>query len=895
MHAFLIVVTCIVANAMSAPYVPEKTNRVNLNFNTGWKFYRGDASGADAASFVDAGWEQVCLPHTVRLEKRQTSGNQNYQGFAWYRRHFYIDNSYNGRKIFIEFEAAMQVAEVWVNDTKKTTHQGGYLPFTIDITDVARYGAAENVISVRVNNSNNNNVPPGTNQANLDFCYFGGIYRDVYMHITDKLHVTDAVYANKVAGGGVFVTYANVSTASAQVTIKTDVFNENTTARNCKIKSEIVDTSNQVVGTKIDSMSITSQKDTAFSQSMTVTNPHLWHPDHPYRYTLHSTIYDGATPVDSCRTRIGIRWIEFGTFGLRINGQVTRAGGANRHQEYIYIGNAMPNSLTRRDVIKMKQGGWNSVRCAHYPQGPSFMDACDDFGIVAIGCDAGWQYYNSSTQFTQNCYQNERDMVRWQRNHPSLILWEAQLNESSYPDSFGIRLHRIIHEEQPGNQTFCASDANWNGGPAVSFANLFEVNFVEINGTGRGTTGGQWIRELGDDWTEQNDVNKHGRRCHRGVNGALNGFYYGGEAAMLNSANLVFSSYVNGLDQTKYAGCGVWAAFDNNRGFSPHLGAVGAMDLFRLPKFNYYQFMSQRDPNLVIPGATMGPMVFIANYWTQPSPRNVDVYSNCEQVKLYLNGTLVGTQTPTVTTFRSKVVFSNVAWQTGTLRADGLIGGAVRATYSVSTPLTPDHLELVADKCGIDLVADGSDIMAVYAYVKDANGTVMPTDSSLITFTVSGEGKILGDGDARVGANPVKAEAGIFGCLIQSTRIAGTITVTARSGTLNPGSVSFQSLPMTDPIVPERPTTAIIKQPSPRALISSLRTPTGYIVLIDCAGKVVAKKSVSRENYTQLAKSGSPKLWQLSTGCSVNRGVYFAEYMSRDGSEKKIKRMLLIR
>jgi beta-galactosidase len=868
-------------------YAPDPTNRVDLNFNTGWRFYRGDASGADAASFSDAAWEQVCLPHTVRVEKRQGSGNQNYQGIAWYRRHFYIDNSCQGRKIFIEFEAAMQVADVWVNGTKKTTHLGGYLPFTIDITDIAKYGSNENVISVRLNNSDNNDVPPGTNQANLDFCYFGGLYRNVHMHITDKLHVTDAVYANKVAGGGIFVTYATVSTASAQVNIKTDVINENSDVRNCKVKSEIVDSNGQVVGIKIDSMSIGSQKDTAFSQSITVQSPNLWHPDHPYLYALHTTVYDGPAAVDHYRTRIGIRWLEFSSSGMKINGQATRGCGANRHQEYIYIGNALPNSIHRRDAIKMREAGWVSCRQSHYPNAPAFFDACDELGICNIIPTPGWQFYKAGA-FETTCFQNVRDMIRAHRNHPSAIMWEGGLNEASFPDAFGTTIYNTIHQEYPGSQCFGAMDHYWNGSSTVSPTSLL----YEVNYGASGTTGARWTRETGDDWTEQNDSTKHARRCHRGTNEGLGGFYYGGENAMLNSASLVFATYASNYNGST-AGMDLWAAFDNNRGFSPHLGAVGALDLFRLPKFNYYQFMCQRDPNLVIPGTTMGPMVFIANYWTQTSPRNVVVYSNCEQVKLYLNDVLVGTQTPSVTTYRSKVTFSNVTWQSGTLRADGLIGTAVKATYSVRTPATPDHLDLVADKCGMDLVADGSDIMPVYVYVKDANGTVMPTDSSLITFTVSGQGKIIGDGDTRVGANPVRVKAGIFGVLIQSTRTAGTITVTASSGSLNQGTVSFQSVALTDPIVWEQPPTAVKGLPS-QHLTSSTIAQAGSIAVFDCSGRVIAEMKVSRETRARFDKYGYLDLRRQASTSGMKSGVYLARFTPEKGTAAETRRLYII-
>jgi len=158
------------------------------------------------------------------------SSGYSYKGVSWYRRHFYLDSSKSGDKIFIEFEAANTVTDVWINGTHLTTHYGGYLPFMFDITDYVNFGATENVIAAKVDNTNNPDVPIGKS----DWFNWGGIYRDVWLHTTDKLYVTDAVYANTVAGGGIFVTYPSVTTSLAQVQVKTQVKNEYTAAKTAR-------------------------------------------------------------------------------------------------------------------------------------------------------------------------------------------------------------------------------------------------------------------------------------------------------------------------------------------------------------------------------------------------------------------------------------------------------------------------------------------------------------------------------------------------------------------------------------------------------------------------------------------------------------------------------------
>lgn len=184
-----------------------KVHRNKLSFNQDWRFFRGDIQGSEAANFDDSAWEIVHLPHTVRVEPAHCSGGLNYLGISWYRRHFYVDKAFNGQKIFVEFEGAKHTADVWINGKHLSTHYGGYLPFTLDITDhVTADGETDHVIVVKLDNSDMPDVPPGKPQGELDFCYYGGLYRNVWLHTTDKLHITDAVYANQQAGGGLFIT-----------------------------------------------------------------------------------------------------------------------------------------------------------------------------------------------------------------------------------------------------------------------------------------------------------------------------------------------------------------------------------------------------------------------------------------------------------------------------------------------------------------------------------------------------------------------------------------------------------------------------------------------------------------------------------------------------------------
>jgi len=211
------------------PPAPPPTARVDLSFDQGWQFFRPDSamriaspelfSDAKALSLPDSEWEQVTLPHSVRLEPKDVSGGRNYQGISWYRKSFSIKPEWKERILYLNFQGAMQVANVWLNGIHLTTHYGGYIPFTIDISKAVRFDR-ENLLTLSLDNSDNAEVPPGKPQKDLDFVYFGGLYRSVQFEALHPLHITNPILADKVAGGGIFVTYPVVGPDESTVKCK---------------------------------------------------------------------------------------------------------------------------------------------------------------------------------------------------------------------------------------------------------------------------------------------------------------------------------------------------------------------------------------------------------------------------------------------------------------------------------------------------------------------------------------------------------------------------------------------------------------------------------------------------------------------------------------------------
>lgn len=776
--------------------------RTVLNMNRDWQFFRAPEthhdtdrkSESDLMPPRDAAWEPASLPHTVRVEPRDVSGGRNYQGVCWYKRSVAVQPAWSGRVVYLKFQGAMQVADVWLNDVHLTTHYGGYLPFTIDISKSLRYDR-ENLLLVRLDNSDNPQVPPGKPQSELDFCYFGGLYRSVDLEVLDPLHITDPMLADKVAGGGIFVTYPGVADDESTVLVQTEVANESDERRECTVAQALVGPDGTPAATTSQTVIIEARGTHKATQRMQVKRAKLWHPEDPQLYRLHTTVAVPGRIIDDQYTRIGIRSIQFDKDrGLLINNQPFFSIGANRHQDHPYVGYALPPSAHYRDAVKLREAGFTSYR-SHYPQDPSFMDACDELGILAIVSNPGWQFVGDDV-FKRRAYRDAREMIRRDRNRPSVMIWEAALNETDN-SSVAAELYQIVHEEFPCPGCYTAGDPIQK--PVEGFTG-WDIDYV--GGKRAKPERPCWIREWGDqvdNWTDQQGRVRVARSW--------------GEGAMLVQA----LAHLASLDricqaEVKPAGANLWAGIDAFRGYhhQPFQGAP--LDLFRLPKFDYYMFQSQRPADAKSARAGSGPMVFIANYGTFQSSSTVTIFSNCEQVRLTQNGKLVATQEPDAGyhiphppfTFKvgdfsatRSMLFANPTTQSGLtepvgkLLAEGLIGDKVVATYIVHSPGVPTQIQLQIDACGVDSIADGADWIRVYAHICDARGTTHPYGDDLVTFTVKDKGLVIGD--ETIHANPVRAEAGIATALIRTTRVPGLITVRAVVPGLKEAAIQFAS------------------------------------------------------------------------------------------------------
>jgi len=756
----------------------------DIDFNNGWKFKRCESSENTLEAFKeidynDASWEKVTLPHTPRIEPLVV--NDQWQGICWYRKDFAVESVHKGRKIFIEFEAAMQIAEIWINGKHKTNHYGGYLPFSIDITHDIFFDK-QNLLAVRLDNRDNPEVPPGKPLKDLDFNMYGGLYRNVKMHILDKLHITDAVHANKVAGGGIFVQYPVVKDDHAQIWMQTHVINEGNARRNFKVVSRLFDGNNLIAEKTSETENLASSEDKHLVQTIDVQAPKLWHPDSPHLYELHSLILQDDKIVDEVETRIGIRHISFSAAnGFMINGEKFYLSGTNRHQEYPYIGYALPDNAHYRDALKIKQAGFDFVRMSHYPPAEAFINACDELGILVMDSIPGWQFFGNDL-FQQRSFQDCRDMIRRDRNHPSVILWEVSLNESDMPKTFMEKTHHVAHEEYPGDQCYTCGwqdyaydvfiPARQHAKPPDYWKKYVKNKPIFI------AEYGDWeyyAQDAGFNQTEFKNLSPEERTSRQ-----LRGH---GEKRLLQQA-LNYQEAFNDNLASPAVGSANWLIFDYNRGYADDIEASGIMDIFRIPKFAYYFYKSQRSPvKLVNHFTEAGPFVNIANYWTEKSGLDLKVYSNCEQVSLLLNGKEIARQNPDRDVYATNLThppftFKIDKFQAGTLEAIGLIDGKQAASHKARTPSKAKSLRLSVDLGGIEPKAGMKDVLFIHASVVDENGTIIPDATNSVEFILKGPAQLIGK-------NPIEAEAGIASVLIETRGEAGVAEIEAKSAGLS--------------------------------------------------------------------------------------------------------------
>ena len=769
---FVAVLSCITGMAKNDTSVDglfpiASQGRQVWNFNPEWRFCLGDVPNAESVGFDDRSWEVVSTPHCVKLEPAEASGCRNYQGKAWYRKHFVVP----ANRSEIYFEAIMGKQQIYINGKLATTHFGGYLPIIVNLDEFGLHKGDSCVVAVMADNSDDKNYPPGKPQYALDFAYHGGIYRDVWLIAKNDVYITNPQVEDR-RDAGIFVHYANISTHSADVMVDVNVRNVSNKERRLNIENTLVDSCGKTIKRVSKGLLIPAGQKSV-TLKFTVRNPKLWSPENPYLYNLVTRVKEGSKTLDGGMTKIGIRSIEFrGKDGFWLNGKRYRKLiGGNRHQDFAYVGNAVPNSQQWRDVMRLKNCGFNIIRTAHYPQDPSFMDACDELGIFVIVATPGWQFWNKDTLFENRVLSNTHNIIRRDRNHPSVLMWEPILNETHYPLEFSLKSLQITRDEYPyPYRPAAAADLNSEG-----VRDNYDVVYGWPGDDLKSNSPRQCIftREFGefvDDWYAHNCINRASRS-------------WGERPQLVQALSLAKTTGEMFTPTTQFIGGAQWHPFDHQRGYHPDPYWGGDYDAFRQPKYAAAMY------------ETLGtkPVVNIAHEMTPFSDSDVVVFSNCDSVRLSVYDNEKSWTLPVVHNqeYSAPVIFKGVwnffearnysyvkkNWQKVNMVAQGIVNGKVVCTSRRMPSRRSTRLRLYADTMGKPLVADGSDFIVVVAEVTDDNGNVRRLAKECVKFTVTGEGSIIDDGT--INANPRQVEWGSAPILLRSTRKAGKIHIRA--------------------------------------------------------------------------------------------------------------------
>ncbi|MFA6675972.1 MAG: glycoside hydrolase family 2 TIM barrel-domain containing protein [Bacteroidales bacterium] len=721
-------------------------------FNDGWQF-KLDTSTK---------WENVSLPHTAHIEPLVV--NNQWQGICYYRKTFDIENYSSDKLYFLKFEAAMNKADIWLNGKYVLTHQGGFLPIIFNATPYLNEN--NNQIELRLDNNDNPVTGPKPVKI-LDFNTYGGLYRNAYIITKNRIHITSPLLAAESATGGVFITTPKVSEDSSIVRIKTQIKNESSANSKIKVVHKIYRSGLEVKQCESALTLIAAGATGEFVENIEIAHPDLWSPDEPNLYTVKTVVLSGGQEVDTEKSHFGIREFEYKNHNIYINGVKTFLRGVNRHQEYPFIGYALSDNAQCRDAVKIKKAGFNYVRLSHYPQSPAFMDACDSLGIVVVDAMLGWQYYKENSAFKNQCYHSARQLIRRDRNHPCVFGWEVSLNETKMPNDFMAKLNSIVHEEYPGPNVYSC------GWIADEYDVYFQSRQHRIMHPEAITFEKPYIVSEYGDWeyySNNSGLNQDKLSRTKRLELSSRQPRSAGEKSMLIQAHNIQESHNDNLSMPA-AGDGYWVMFDYNRGYHPDIEYSGIMDIFRLPKLSFYFYASQADARKKADASYANVVLKIASFWTPESPKDVKVFSNCDRVKLYLNGRKVGDQTPDKDSIsdnlnHSPFTFHIKKFKAGTLKAVGYISGKKVKTDIVRSPKTAKKLICWIDESGVKPKAGRNDVVFAYIAAVDSNGTICHDFDGVINLKTDSKVEILNPGE-------IKTEFGIATALLKIDNQSG--------------------------------------------------------------------------------------------------------------------------
>ena len=748
------------ARAAAAVGVPSSPGA--YAFNQDWLFGGSYVLGAEAPGYPEAGFVAVTVPHTVTALSWGDWDHTTWEEVWVYRKHITGPAS---SRVFVDFEGVMTSATVFLNGVQIAAHQGGYLPWSVELT--AGLAAGDNILAVVVDGRWLDIPPSGASggAGTVDYLQPGGIYRDVALRVVPEVFVAD-----------VFARPADVLTASPSVEVQVTIDAATVPGAPVSVTASLMDGTTPLASAT-NSVTLTGTGTTTATLTITgITGITLWSPDTPKLYQVQTVIVaDGVQHIVTVTT--GFREATFQVDGFYLNGQRLEIFGLNRHQLFPYTGMAAPERLQRRDAELLKNElNCNMVRCSHYPQSPHFLDACDELGLMVWEEPPGWQYLPAGdAAFAQLVVENVHDMVVRDRNRPSVIIWGTRLNETWNDVSLYAQTRQLAYALDGSRQTsgalanqgtdgwaedvFGYDDYHSSNGNAILEPPVPGVPYLVTEAVGA-LDGAPLYR-----WVDTEDTLATQTRMHAQVH----------NIAQSNSA---------------YAGLLGWAGIDyaslsgGNRIWH-NVKWPGVIDTFRVPKPGAAFYRSQVNPST-------RPVILPVFFWdfgsASPSGPGSDamISTNCDRLEIYF-GSQHLTGTPDTADYGSLsyapvlVDLSGVDPATRPdLRVDGYVGTQLVATLQMSSDPSKDELVLTIDDPVIN--GDGTDTTRFTFRILDVYGNQRPHvgSSDTVTLTLTGPATLIADNPF-----PFGTYGGIGGGFIRSQPDAsGPVTLTASHPTL---------------------------------------------------------------------------------------------------------------
>jgi beta-galactosidase len=720
--------------------------RLTIDFNHNWLFEKDDWVGLNNASHIewqDSHWEKVQLPHSWNTTDTFDPIQDYYRGFGWYRKHFTIAPEHKDRILYLQFGAIYTDAQIWINEEYFGRFTTGYTPIELNITNAVNWDK-ENLIAVRVNNVHNDEIPPG--RWRMDYNCYGGIYRKVKLVSVSPVHLLN---------DELIITTPSVSSKNSKISFSIKAKNLLTKEQNAKIICSLWDGNTQLVNLAKEIL-VPAGQTMLFNELETdVKNTKLWSIENPYLYNARFQLLVDGKLVDELQTKIGFRSFRFDPEkGFFLNESHVKLKGLNRHQGYPGLANAVPKRLQVDDARILKDLGANFVRCSHYPQHPDFLAACDSLGILVYEELASWQHIGGD-RFISIMDQMLADMLRRDRNHPSIILW-GLMNEGRSFKMF-TQLQKTAQKLDPTRPT-CYAENHID--EAIELGTAFIPDVFGLNYRLDA------YENLHEKYPHLKLINTECSNPDRS--------YFGDLESELKGT-LKINKDLDFLESKDFiAGSTIWGFHDYGSEYKPvwPIQTSGVVDIYRRYKEAAY---------LVKARWSEKPFIHISGHWNWPGEegqkKDVYIWHNCESIQFYLNGKKVKIAPIEKNHYQ-------INYQPGELLAVGN-KGKVKIEHKLVTARDAFKIHLTAQSQSIK--ADGYDAVPLFAQLLDEGNNPVPMNGKNIEFKVNGPGRIIGIGEAK-SAETAKGSAAI---LVQSTGKMGQLEITASAPELESGSCTI--------------------------------------------------------------------------------------------------------